>query len=194
MADICRKCGMAISAESGECSQCDLGAAAPPQVEPRPNIMEAVRAVLAAGVALLVIWIVGLIVTSLPSEKSDGIGAASAPALASSSKGVVSERIENTIEYKLALIDAGGRIKKDDIRVNRIRYLIDFIASKTSEPKDSIADLTARCTELARSKYGKEISNAALLEQAKIFYQKPAVKVPYKDASLLLILLMIEGV
>ena len=51
-------------------------------------------------------------------------------------------RSEESLEYKLASIDAGRRVAPNDLTVARFRSLLDQLSSKYSEDRQQIADMT----------------------------------------------------
>jgi len=68
------------------------------------------------------------------------------------------------IAFKLASIDKGKIINRDDVTVNRFRYLLKMLDSKTSETKVQIADMTVKAQRILRDEYGKEVSLLFLME------------------------------
>jgi tetratricopeptide (TPR) repeat protein len=68
------------------------------------------------------------------------------------------------IAFKLASIDKGKIINRDDVTVNRFRYLLKTLDSKTSETKVQIADMTVKAQQILRDEYGKEVSLLFLME------------------------------
>lgn len=95
------------------------------------------------------------------------------------------------LEYKLAYLDNVGRVKDDDVKVARFRYLLNTLSEKTGETKESIGDDTVRATEVLRTKYGKDIKNLELMEQAHDYF-KSGPKATYREVAKLLVLLMAE--
>ncbi len=71
---------------------------------------------------------------------------------------------EETVEYKVAAIDAGGYIAKDDITITRARYLINSIQSATNIPAEGIGNMAAKASDLIKEKYGKKVSILEILE------------------------------
>ncbi|MBA7541371.1 hypothetical protein ES705_33683 [subsurface metagenome] len=68
------------------------------------------------------------------------------------------------IAFKLASIDKGKIINRDDVSVNRFRYLLQILDDKTSETKVQIADMTVKAQQILRDEYGKEVSLLFLME------------------------------
>ena len=68
------------------------------------------------------------------------------------------------IAFKLASIDKGKIINRDDVSVNRFRYLLKTLDDKTSETKVQIADMTVKAQQILRDEYGKEVSLMFLME------------------------------
>ncbi|MEA3414247.1 MAG: hypothetical protein U9Q99_01850 [Nanoarchaeota archaeon] len=74
---------------------------------------------------------------------------------------------EESIEDKLATINAGKYIEKDDITINRFRYLLDTLEKKTKNTKQEIADMSVAALEkVAKEKYGLDITLLELMEGA----------------------------
>lgn len=78
----------------------------------------------------------------------------------------LTKSIEESIEYKLACLNKGSTIDKDDITVNRFRYLLNTIERKTQNTQQQIADMTYKSQEVMRGKYGKDFSLLEIMEQA----------------------------
>lgn len=73
---------------------------------------------------------------------------------------------EKPLEYKLAVIDAGGYVKEDDVTVIRFRYLLEELDKKTKNSKQEIANMTVKGQKILREKYGKEVKLLDLMEAA----------------------------
>jgi Txe/YoeB family toxin of Txe-Axe toxin-antitoxin module len=71
-------------------------------------------------------------------------------------------------------------INDDDIRVKRIRYLVNSISAKTEDTPYDVANLTSKYTQMIRDEYGRQINNQARLEYANEFVST-APKMKYKD-------------
>ena len=77
------------------------------------------------------------------------------------------DSIEESWEYKLATINAGKYVEKDDITINRFRYLLDTLEKKTKNTKQEIADMSMAALEkVAKEKYGLDITLLELMEGA----------------------------
>ncbi len=57
---------------------------------------------------------------------------------------------DEPIEYKLAVVDAGGYISKDHITIARFRSLLQQLTSKFIEDRTRIADMTVKAQQLLR--------------------------------------------
>jgi hypothetical protein len=77
------------------------------------------------------------------------------------------ENAENydEVAFKLASIDKGKIINRDDVSVNRFRYLLQILDDKTLETKVQIADMTVKAQQILRDEYGKEVSLLFLMEK-----------------------------
>ena len=63
---------------------------------------------------------------------------------------------DKPIEYKLAIINAGGYIDEDDITVNRFRSLLEQLSHTYIENRQQVADMTVTAKELLRKEGIKE--------------------------------------
>ncbi len=73
---------------------------------------------------------------------------------------------KDSLEYKLAVINAGGYVSEDDITVKRFRYLLTSISSKTPNTKQQISDMTVKGWQLLQEDYGKRMKLIELMEAA----------------------------
>jgi citrate synthase len=107
--------------------------------------------------------------------------------------GCASSNNENTntstanksVERMLAEIDSlygkGDPVMSDeDIRVKRIRYLINSISAKTGDSPYDVANWTSKYTQMIRDEYGKQINNQDWLEYANKFVST-APKMKYQN-------------
>ena len=77
-----------------------------------------------------------------------------------------------SIEYKLATINAGGYVSKDHITVARFRSLLDQLSATFVENKNQIADMSVTAQNLLR-KEGIEESLLNIMEgMNKLFPRK----------------------
>lgn len=74
---------------------------------------------------------------------------------------------EKPLEYKLAVINKGGYVSRDDITVTRFRYLLDKIGLKTGYPHGKIADMSVAAHRSLREEYGKRVTLLALMEESR---------------------------
>jgi hypothetical protein len=97
-------------------------------------------------------------------------------------------------ENRLAYLDAqneGRQIGDDHPTVDRIKELLEIISEQTGEDYQEIAEQTIACTELAREKHGKIITNLRLLEEASTLLEaSPGTS--YRDAAELVMKLMVQ--
>lgn len=72
----------------------------------------------------------------------------------------------------------------DDIRVKRVKYLLEELAKLTGETTTAIAAATDSTSDFLEDKYGKNIARQKLLEEMKAFYSSPKLKIKpsYKEA------------
>ncbi len=59
---------------------------------------------------------------------------------------------DEPIEYKLAVVDAGGYVSKDHITVARFRSLLQQLTSKFIEDRAKIAGMTVKAQKMLREK------------------------------------------
>lgn len=78
----------------------------------------------------------------------------------------LSTNVKDSVEFKLASLNAGSIVSEDDITVKRFRYLLEQLEAKTTANRDQIADLTFNSQKLLREKYGKDVSLLDLMEKA----------------------------
>jgi hypothetical protein len=57
-----------------------------------------------------------------------------------------------SLEYKLAVVDAGGYVRPDDLTVARFRSLLDQLSAKYVENRTQIADMSVTGQKLLREK------------------------------------------
>jgi len=57
-----------------------------------------------------------------------------------------------TLEYNLALLNAGGYVKDDDITVARFRTLLELLSEKFVEDRQQIANMTVKAQSMLRDK------------------------------------------
>jgi hypothetical protein len=91
---------------------------------------------------------------------------------------------DKPIEYKLAVIDGGGYVADNDIKIQRFRYLLDSLSEKTGETMYQIADMTAKGASLARERYGKQIKILELMERMNQEYSS-GLELKYETAVIL---------
>jgi hypothetical protein len=72
----------------------------------------------------------------------------------------------------------------DDIRVKRVRYLLEELVEKTDEDLVAIGAATDSTSTFIENKYGRDITRQKLLEDMKSFYSNPNLKLKhgYKEA------------
>jgi hypothetical protein len=74
--------------------------------------------------------------------------------------------LEESLEYKLASINKGYSVSKEDVTIARFRYLLDAIDAKTPESRQQVADMLVTAQQLLHDKHGKDIELLELAEGA----------------------------
>lgn len=87
---------------------------------------------------------------------------------------------DDPIEYKLAVIDAGGFVPKDHITVARFRSLLNQLSKTYLEDKQQIADMTVTAQNLLRKEGIKE-SLLNIMEGLNRLFSKPLVNQKYAE-------------
>jgi len=72
-----------------------------------------------------------------------------------------------SLEYKLAVINANGYVKKDHVSVRRFRYLLSTLDKRTIQSEQQLADMSVAAVTALREKYGKDISLLSFMEGMK---------------------------
>jgi len=85
-----------------------------------------------------------------------------------------------SIEYKLAVIDAGGFVPKDDLTVARFRSLLNQLSRTYVENKQQIADMTVTAQKLLR-KDGVDESLLNIMEGLNQLFSKPLGNQKYAE-------------
>jgi hypothetical protein len=88
---------------------------------------------------------------------------------------------DESLEYKLAVINSGGYVSEDDVSINRFRYLLGSINKKTNNTKQEIADMTCGGWEMLEDNYGVEISLLEFMEGANDSIPSNIGKVDYGE-------------
>jgi hypothetical protein len=100
---------------------------------------------------------------------------------------------EPSLEHKLDVIDNGGQVAENDIRINRFRYLMDEISVRTGDTRSEIAEQTVKFTQVARNKYGKDVKNLDLMEAAYKYYANyPQAKSNYETVASFMLAAMVQ--
>ncbi len=68
------------------------------------------------------------------------------------------------VEYKLAIINKGGPISKNDITVTRFRYLLESLEKKCINSKQDIADVLVTAQNTLRDNYGIRVELLSITE------------------------------
>ncbi len=68
------------------------------------------------------------------------------------------------VEYKLAIINKGGPISKNDITVTRFRYLLESLEKKCINTKQDIADVLVTAQNTLRDNYGIKVGLLSITE------------------------------
>lgn len=91
---------------------------------------------------------------------------ADAKAKAEEDARVAAENNTDMIAHQLAVINAGTPVRDNDININRFRFLLKTIDSKTTETQQEIADQTVTGWNLMRKDFGKDVSLLEFMETA----------------------------
>ena len=70
-----------------------------------------------------------------------------------------------SLEYKLAVVSAGGFVKEDDPSVARFRALLDSLEAKCTEGREKIADMAVKSQELLKDK-GVDLTVLRVMQNA----------------------------
>ena len=153
---VCRFCGRDLATGQTQIKRpvAQRPAASTIQVRPRKtsNVPLLLLLVLVGGVVCVILVIALWALSQGGSSTSDS---SSSPSTSSES-----------LEYMLAALDAGGYISRNDVTIDRFRYLLKSLEAKTGNSQQSIADITVRGQELARTKYGRQYKLIELMESA----------------------------
>ncbi len=68
------------------------------------------------------------------------------------------------VEYKLAIINKGGPISKNDITVTRFRYLLESLEKKCINSKQDIADVLVTAQNTLKDNYGIRVELLSITE------------------------------
>lgn len=101
-------------------------------------------------------------------------------------------KIEHSLEYKLATVDANTYVKKDDIKIKRFRFLLDNLSIKYIEDEKKIADLTGWVTD-ELEKIGLKESLLNIMEGMNSLMPKNIDGQKYVEYTSLYIMLRKEG-
>lgn len=69
-----------------------------------------------------------------------------------------------SLAYQLASIDAGGSVSSNDASIAQYQILLDTLHRKTGDSEQTISDETVAGRDLVKSKYGKDVTLLALLQ------------------------------
>ncbi|MES9873147.1 MAG: hypothetical protein ABW146_08550 [Candidatus Sedimenticola sp. 6PFRAG7] len=97
---------------------------------------------------------------------------------------------DQSIEYKLATINADGMVNENDVTVNRFRYLLKSISERTGDTPERIADLTVFTQNKLRDEFGKEIGLLELMEGGNKALSGNNVSVTYKEIMAMMIVML----
>ena len=96
---------------------------------------------------------------------------------------------KDSLEYQLAVINAGGYVAQDDVTVARFRYLLKTISSKTVNSRQQISDMTVKGQQILRDEYGQRIKLLDLMEGANKAISS-GQKLEYSEVVSVLIILL----
>jgi hypothetical protein len=96
---------------------------------------------------------------------------------------------EKPLEHKLADLNAGYYVEKNDPSIARFRYLLLTIEAKTSNSQQQIADMTVWAQNDLKESYGKNVKLLELMEAANDSIPT-GVKMKYQEILAALIILL----
>jgi hypothetical protein len=123
------------------------------------------------------------------ASTSDNSAAASAASAAEKSESTPQKEDKAAgmpTEQKLAVLDAGTFVDTTDIKVKRMRSLLDDLSEKYGESRDTIADYTSRAQGVLADKGIQESCLDILENMNKV---NKIENTPYKDAVTLYVML-----
>ncbi|MBU1220280.1 hypothetical protein KKF34_01245 [Myxococcota bacterium] len=77
---------------------------------------------------------------------------------------VKKEKTPETLEYRLASLNAGKLIDKNHSSVQRFKFLISELSKRTKEKPERIADITFNTQQHLKKEFNKNISLLELME------------------------------
>ena len=99
---------------------------------------------------------------------------------------------DSPIEYKLAVIDAGGYVSKDHITVARFRSLLEQLSKTYVEDKQQIADMTVTTQNLLR-KEGIQENLLDIMEGLNRLFAEPVENQKYAGYAVQYVTLREKG-
>ena len=91
---------------------------------------------------------------------------------------------KKSLEYQLAVINNGGYVSENHTTINRFRYLLEILNSKTTNSKQEIADMSVAGIRLLKDKYGIEMSLLTFMESVDAsISNNPEIKFDYADVA-----------
>lgn len=88
---------------------------------------------------------------------------------------------EESVEYQLAVINAGTYISKDDITVNRFRYLLGRICTTFKITKTQAGDMTIKCCQMLKEEMGVEETLLTIMEGMNTLISQKTKDQKYQD-------------
>ena len=79
---------------------------------------------------------------------------------------------KDSLEYQLAIIDAGGHVSKNHITITRFRSLLKQLSNTYVEDKQQIADMTVKAQSILRGKGISESLMNIMEGMNQLFYSK----------------------
>jgi hypothetical protein len=74
-------------------------------------------------------------------------------------------------EEEVVFADRDGRLREFATEINRARFLLEFLETKTTNSKREIADNAFRTSEMIKKNYGLEYSTLKVLEECRSVVQ-----------------------
>lgn len=92
--------------------------------------------------------------------------------------------------HNLAIINSSGSVAKDDVTINRFKYLLESIASKTKNTQQEIGDMSVKSVQILKEEYGREINILDFMESANDAIPPEIAEMDYAEVCASMIVMM----